>query len=66
VKVTVAPATGLPSASSTFTCSGFGYSSATLAERLRGVVVMSLAGTPAMVFVSENDTEPYCETAVTV
>ena len=32
---------------------------------LRGIAT-SRAGMPAAVFVSENETEPYCELAVTV
>jgi hypothetical protein len=28
-------------------------------------IAVSCAGTPAAVFVSENETEPYCELAVT-
>jgi hypothetical protein len=66
VNVMVAPATGLPSASRTLTCSGRGKRSPTLADlRLRGITV-SFAGTPAAVFVRENEMEPYCELAVTV
>ena len=38
----------------------------TLADLLFSGIATILAGTPAAVFVKENETEPYCELAVTV
>ena len=38
----------------------------TLADLLFGAIATILAGMPAAVLVSENETEPYCELAVTV
>ena len=38
----------------------------TLADLLFSGIATILAGMPAAVFVSENETEPYCELAVTV
>jgi hypothetical protein len=63
---TVAPATGLPFASSTLTCSGWAKRLVTFAERLFRGSATILAGRPAGVFVRKNDTEPNCELAVTV
>ncbi len=66
MNVTVAPATGLPLVSRTLTCNGFGKRPPTVADlRMRGIAV-SRAGMPAAVLVNENETEPYCELAVTM
>ena len=66
MNVTVVPATGLPPASRTLTCSGWGKRLATLVDLCFSGIATILAGTPAAEFVSENETEPYCELAVTV
>src|SRR5580693_1907328 len=66
VNVTVTPTTGLSPASTTRTRSGCAKRLPTSVElRSRGIAA-SRAGMPAAVLVSENETDPYGELAVTV
>jgi hypothetical protein len=64
--VTLAPPTGLPLASTTLTSTGSGKRPPTLVDLRLGAIAVTCAGTPAAVFVNENDTDPYAELAVTV
>ena len=66
VNVTVVPATGLPIGVQDRDLQRLGVAAGDAADlRFSGIATI-LAGTPAAVFVKENETEPYCDLAVTV